>query len=74
MHNSWLSLAVSALSAFDAPAIEIIVLSVLEEQCPITGEWVSKLGSINMLKYYTVTEEDNDKDWQQGGKGFPTKQ
>ena len=62
MHNSWLTLPVSALSAFDPPVREIIVLSVLEKLCPIIGKWVSKLGSTNLMKYYIVPEDDNDKD------------
>ena len=56
MHNSWLSLPVSALSAFDSPVREIIVVSVLEQWCPIIGKWVSKLGSINLMKYYIGPE------------------
>ena len=56
MHNSWLSLPVSVLSAFDSPVREIIVVSVLEQWCPIIGKWVSKLVSINLMKYYIGPE------------------
>ena len=62
VHNSWLTLPVPALSAFDPPVREIRVLSVLEKLCPIIGKWVSKLGSTNLMKYYIVPEYDNDKD------------
>lgn len=43
----------SALSALDPLLTETLALSVLGKLYPIKEEWVRRLGSVNMMKYFS---------------------